>query len=709
MQSQNIIVNQDIPKKIDSLVQTSQIRFQDTLSPKDSLIYTKMQEKVCCDKGVIGFRIYFIVNSSIHFVFIIAALSTLIKKNANYIALSAVECPSSSIPLFESLGIDYSYNLIGGEIDSFKNFWCNIGSLEDGILISNLIFTILYLAFEIFSYLILKKVIKLEMEGIFYYIIVFTNIIFIVIFFIYFALVFYLFAYTVIVLSTFPSQINKGTYAELTPLEENWNKNKVLPVVNVVFKFLVFIFNSALTKIKISVPLYLNKKFDDNNNTNEKIKTKTLIINNKSLKAEIKINQNLYLSRVNQIEKPYKFKKIKIEGATNGFIYILNNNKALTDQLSLTDWEYTCSNELFLKLEKIAKLIYGVLFVSIPLFKLHLNNEYNYFLIINSYKASSLLPEQFKPKFFSTFMSYGGFESGTVNSRFTLYVIALFLILISMLKRAFYGGYSHYIASLMAFITSIIFIFENIIYVILSFFMVLFSILSLVCFYDLKLNTIEEDVMIQVKLFIQIALNFIIFSICIRILIDSIQLTKMLNKLRIEVKNLSDGTPSEDQENIERFQYTGLDGQQHILNTIQIEGHPKFVYYTLTESTNNVNKIEIIPNNRQNTNSNPQAQNEQKIGIYNENANNNVNQINNNEKQFNINSNANQIHKDANQIFSATEQINNNTNLEPNNNTNSVFGGEELLRLRNENNSLREKNNELMSELQRLRKNLGNK
>lgn len=525
------------------------------------------------------------------------------------------------------------------------------------------------------------------------------------------ALVFYLIPYTIIVLSCFPNSFTGDPNAELTYLEKNWNSRKTLLILNAHFKFIIWIFDIVPTSSSILVVLFLNMKFDENNNQNEITKTKTLVINNKSLKAEIKINQNLYLSRADQNNKFYKFKKIKIDGVTSGFFYIQLNNKALTDQLSLTDWEeYLKLKELFLKLKKIALHIYGVLFVSIPLLKMHLNNEYNYLSLINTYTASSLLLEQlYKPKFCSIFSSYGGFELGIVNSRFALYVIALFFILISMLKRAFYGGYTNYISSLIGFFASIIFLFQNIVYTILNFLMVLFSILSVVCYYDMEGKGLIKDTMIQVKLFIQIGLNFIIFSICMRILIDSIQLTSILNQIRIEIKNLNDGTPSEDQENIERFQYTGLDGQQHILNVFFIEGHPKYVYYTLNEDINNINTIQIIQSNQQNQNINPQSKNVLIIGINNENAKNNVNQINNHANELYVNTNDNQFNQEINQIFRKTQQTNYNNYIETNTNINSVFGGgDEILKLRNENNSLKEKNNELNSELQRLRTNLGN-
>lgn len=127
MQNQNINANQDTKQKTEALVQAFEKSFTDTLSIKDNKLYTKItkiEEGACCQKGIIGVKIQFIVYSLINFAFIVAALATSIKKNTDYIALSLAECPNSSNPFSDYLR-NYSPlidNLLGGDIDSFRTF-----------------------------------------------------------------------------------------------------------------------------------------------------------------------------------------------------------------------------------------------------------------------------------------------------------------------------------------------------------------------------------------------------------------------------------------------------------------------------------------------------------------------------------------------------------------------------------------------------------
>ena len=264
-----------------------------------------------------------------------------------------------------------------------------------------------------------------------------------------------------------------------------------------------------------------------------------------------------------------------------------------------------------------------------------------------------------KPTFYGVYSSYGAFESGTTNSRFALYTVALFFILLSMGKRIIYGGYTRPIIILICFIVSVVFVLENIIYVILSFLMILFSIFSVVCFYDMNDN---PDDIIQAKFYLQAILNIIIFSICIRILIDSIQLTTMLNKLRKEYSHLNDGTEPEEQEKIKGFQYQGLDNRPHILTEMQIEGHPRYTFYNIYGEINNI-PPQQIPDDQPNPITNPP------------------------ESSVNIPINTQSPNQDG---------------LGPTN-----IGGGDLLTLRNENQKLRNENKKLNDELTELKQKLG--
>ena len=418
---------------------------------------------------------------------------------------------------------------------------------------------------------------------------------------------------------------------------------------------------------------------------NEKAKTTTLRINSKEEKAEVKANQVLYLQRVGQADKIYKFKEMKLANYPDNNIYVQLNNKAITDQLSFTSWEYPDLDELFKNLGDIVSHIYTILFFSIALFKMHLNNEYNYLQLSASLEALSISygssSSEIMPKFHGVFTSYGGFEVGTTNSRFALYIIALFIILLSMLKRMFFGGYSRPILVLIVFILSVVFILENIIYGILSLLMIVFSILSVVCYYDMnKGSEAVLDEMIQAKLYIQMILNVIIFSLCMKILSLNAKLTSALNQLRKEVNHLYDGTPSEEQENIKGFQYKGLDGQEHVLNELKIEGHPRYVYYTMYNDINNVHENRaILPNDSSGRN------------------------------ESNINTNNIHIEVRPNQPVVSASGPAQTIHVRPNQSVVPASGPAQSIQdMMIENGNLRETNRKLNEELNRLRSNLAN-
>ena len=708
------------------LVVATQRNFNDILSNDERKEYNSFNSNQCCGTGLIGNLIYIIIMAGINFLFVIIALSTLIKKNAHYIALATTICPMSSNPLSEYLGDFYTSALDSfiGDTASFTTFWCKIGSVENGVLISYLIFLIIFIVIEILSLLIHKYVIKITIEGFFYYLLLGLNLLFYALFQIYSPLLFYLFVYCIIVSSVSPLIVNQGEGNRTKSyLEENWDKNKAIPIVNSTFILLIMAFNSAFGgKLLRCIFYYLRKDYEDpnnqnnqnnQNNPNEYTKTKTMYIKNNSIKLQISVNKNIYLEPINDQKKHYKFKQVIIEGRTNGYIYALQENLAICDQLSLADWDYPKLNGIFEKLGKIAYLIYGVLFVSVPLFKLHINNEYNYHTLVSQsifYTGSY----SGKPKFLSVFKSFGAFELGLTNSRFALYVVSIFFILLFMLKRMFFGGFTRPILSIISFVICIIFVLENIIYIILSFLVILFAVFSVICYYGIDKNA--SDDMIQTKLYIQMVLNIIIFSICIRILVDSIQLMSMLNQLRKEVSNLSEGTPSENQSNYQGFQFIGIDGKQHVLNELVIDDFPRNVFYSAYEEIGNDPIIINPPNNNTNNNNNNINNNNNLNNNINNNNVNNNNNLNNNYNNNNLNNNINNNNVNSNIILNIKNSNNNNDRININevnkrndqrkNSNRNIGDRDELAILRNENTRLTETNRNLENELNQIRNTL---
>ena len=405
------------------LTKTTERKIEDTLKDKEKKEYQSFIKSKCCGSGMVGQITYLLIISGINFISVIVAIATSIRKNKGYLILHTLYCPLDSV-INDYLGGAASSLLDGfsGADSSFRKFWCGLGSFEDGVLISYLIFIILFIGFEMVSLLIHKQIIKLsiEEEGILYYILIGANSIFLVIFCVFFPLLFYLFFYIMIIIASTPNSYNNTSNSQSgTERVKNNNEHwaNAVPVVNGLFVFIIASFHSFLVKERKSIILYLSMRYDNDNISlnNEKTKKKTVKINNNNYEFEIKANQVTYLERVGQNDKIYRFKKIKINNLKNDFIYIFLNNKAIDEQLSITDWEFPIFNELYLKLSKIAFYIYAILFISIPLFKLHLNNEYYYFYTANMYSSLMIGINDntiIKPKFYSVYSYYGAFEFG---------------------------------------------------------------------------------------------------------------------------------------------------------------------------------------------------------------------------------------------------------------------------------------------------------
>ena len=137
------------------IVQATERKMEDILKSNEKKEYQSFMSPACCGEGMIGQIIYLLVISGINFVFIIVAIATSIKKNAAYLLLYSLNCPLDNI-ISDYLGEAASLlaGFSGSTESSFKMFWCGIGSFEDGVLISYLIFVILFVGFEILSLLI---------------------------------------------------------------------------------------------------------------------------------------------------------------------------------------------------------------------------------------------------------------------------------------------------------------------------------------------------------------------------------------------------------------------------------------------------------------------------------------------------------------------------------------------------------------------------
>jgi len=547
--------------------------------------------------------------------FIITVLIKSMKNDKYYQDFRAFIIEKSGLISYNTtfFGVDTSIDEKYG-LPSFSKFWCDFGKLEQDITISYLIFIILYICFLIISYLIHKRIIKLDIKkGVSYSIIIFVNSLFYAVFMIFFPLLFYLFFLSIFIscfspfnadleiLSTVIKDIKNNRYEYL------WVERKVIPAISILLKFTILVFNLIIASdIKSLILSYLNMNFKEKREKNVKYEKNTsVVINNNTYKVKIISNDILYLKEMN-LGTIYKFKQISIENITNGYVYVKLGHNSITDQISLSEWHYPELNFIFLKLGTLCKLIYAILFISIPLFKCLIKEEFNYKLYVYSDKIIKEFGyKEDEPLFNNIFVYFGDFENGVIKSRFSLYIISIFFLLLFMLKRMLFGGFSSQIGSMISFIISLIFISLNIIFVILSFLIILFGIFSNIC--DFFVDYPIENGMLIAKLLISLVLNNIIFGINIKVLIESIKLSINLNDLRkelIKFNNVEELVEKDDSLNKNGFKYITLEGNACYLKEVRNDKLQRYLYYIIdNDYQSNINsEILNIDNNTKNKN-----------------------------------------------------------------------------------------------------------
>jgi len=558
---------------------------QEKLLDKKKLLKLKSFKK-SYKNGLSGNILSFLTIWLIYLGFVIAGLSYSIKNYEYYKEIREYLIINSKFISNNNTYFGINASIKKG-LPSLSQFWCDFGNFESGITISNFIFIILHICFQIISYLIHKGIIKLDIKkGKSYYLIVLINSLFYAIFMLFIPLLLYLFIYSFIIIFSSPLEIDSNFISKTIKeqYQKLWWKKYLILYINICIKFLIFTFNVKLSwyfKPLIINYLNLNYKTEKEIEKNKKYEKKTsVIINNNIYNIKIISNDILYLKDM-KLGTIYKFKQISIENITNGYVYVKLGHNSITDQISLSEWHYPELNYIFSQLATLCKLIYGILFVSILLFKCLIIKEANYSLYILSIKTIRREGKNINmPKFNGIFVHYGYFESLIVKSRFSFYLISIFFLLLFMLKRMLYGGFNSLIKSKISFIMSLIFVTLNVIYVIFDFLMVLFGIFSTICLSDIKLN----DSLVTFKLYVQLIINIIIFSITIKILVKSIILSKNLNDLRkelIKFNNVEEIKEKDNLLNLDEFKYITIEGKICHLKEVRNDKLQRYLYYSL--------------------------------------------------------------------------------------------------------------------------------
>ena len=590
--NQNPIINFNLPEGGDVIL-CLESNNEHILDDKEKgYLFNFKKNEFNTEKRIISKFIAQIIYSGLIFILLIVNISYSFNRNIYYDAYRDYLLESEKEAESED-------SILDSILPSFAIFWCDLGDFENGILISLLIFIIFYLIFETLSLLIHKGVIKIDYQnGLFYQIIVFTNIIFYILFKIYFALAIFLIFYSLGVIVQSPqNSTNELDELFLIDIEnglgDEWDKKKYELIVNIVLKIIWTIFLNRLIKIRFIIIEYLNKNYEENeeedepNNkeNREKNEIQTSInINNIEFNATIKLNEILYLHKIGYKgkEQLFKFKKIFIQYITPQFVYVRLGKNTITDIISNSQWNYPDFNDFFMKLGDMCDWIYVILLFSIPLFKFHVDKDLTYQiikLIHKDYEVTNIK----KPQFSNIFDAYESFEKGVTLSRFILYVIQLFILLLLVLKRIYFGGFKKKINLIVIFAIDIIFLIQNIIYIILDFILALFSIFSISCYYKNKYNQMN-DTFLEAKFFLQLFINILIFFFNFALLRYNIDLTIEVNKLRKEFDkfirledNIDESIPY--LKPIE-FKYVSLDGNICSIKEFKSNCTQRYLFYS---------------------------------------------------------------------------------------------------------------------------------
>ena len=165
------------------------------------------------------------------------------------------------------------------------------------------------------------------------------------------------------------------------------------------------------------------------------------------------------------------------------------------------------------------------------------------------------------------------------------------LILLSfIIKRIFFGGFSKLIYIIISLILSIIASILNIIFIILDFILILFTFFSIISneknnYYKNIYNNNDDDINVELKFYIQLIINIIIFVYNIKLLIASIKFVLDVNKLRkgMVKLNKSEDNIDENEPNFKpvEFKYISLEGNIYSIKEVRNNLLQRYLYYSL--------------------------------------------------------------------------------------------------------------------------------
>ena len=464
------------------------------------------------------------------------------------------------------------------------------------------IFIITYLS-------IIKKKIKVE-KGKYYYVILF----FLFLLYIIFALISILFCY-LLAYSSFLTDERISVYYILTiyqynnyyiydPInEENeyyFPQKWWIIILSLNLNFIICILSLFfLIPIKKLILSHIN--LEDGNDKNIKYKKTTLYIKEKKLDIEIKLVDDLVIKLDNE-EKIYVFKEVKIPEIKKNNIYIYIDNFYIKEQLSSTNLYYYNMNIQIERLYELINLMIVIIVILIGLCNFFTRHKYffEYYRDIddlNRYSSSNYNDEDYyqsynfytyKPVYLYSALHKPSFK---VYIQFEYYIeiiellfsfIILFFYLFSFIKRLLNGGIKTKagINKFKLIIKSTIV--YNWIFISLSFVLFVYAMFLSIFYYILSNFNL-------IKLIVHSSFNFIIMILYIPIIIKNNRIKEYINQVEKEMNSINDNLPINNPINID---YIDLKNTKHTLKPIIYNNYQVNLFYEL-EGENIVQDDEI--------------------------------------------------------------------------------------------------------------------
>ena len=464
---------------------------------------------------------------------------------------------------------------------SILKIWCNIGDYDQPIYLSFIILLAIFIILLIFDLILNKKTLT---SGIEYYTIISLYMIYWVIFRIYTILFFILIYYGLIVCLSYPNTVDESDEDDSTirdPFfdsdviilfqeEKLWKDKRANALIFCGICLILFIMVMILGFYKKLIYNYLAFNFDERKEeiiaeNIPAIKRKAAIkVGNISYDFEINQNKYIYMKE-NRTEKIHTFKEVIFQ---NEVYYLKSDNIGLRDQLCWNEFNYPNINEVFTGLVRLLTMFFVISFFLISISMWDMKDEptmvyYNH-LIDLGYKPK-------KHKYIE-----GSYDLNKFNNNFfiVIYIIMAIVVILSIAKWTFFGGFKYMIFIWISIFVSVIIALFNLAVAVLSVIGFVYNLLGFLGYSDDEYVEFEDDYLF-VDFMLAFYFDFYIFIFSITAFSHSLKLISPLNS----IKNGNQQLETENNTSEDIFKYFAHDNQNWILEAVNNNNLPKHLFY----------------------------------------------------------------------------------------------------------------------------------